>query len=172
MNEAIVVISGIIGAVVGAISIACFIFYTKAQVDDKLIDFKTKLLKRIDDNQLMLTKEIAKVNETSSDKILEVERQNNTTLSKIVEELGANKLALQEAVSVIQESFSDKLMVIKDELKNDYMKRYDDLMRHIESKLSKSEYTRMEQKVDGLSQSIIELKTIIQYQMTKEEAKK
>ena len=45
MTEAIAILGGILGAIIGAITICSFIFYNKSQVDEKIANLQGKLYK-------------------------------------------------------------------------------------------------------------------------------
>ena len=58
---------------------------------------------------------------------------------------------------------------VKDELKNDYTSRYNDLLVLINTKANISDFNRIEQKFDKVTETITELKTIVELQLNKKE---
>lgn len=150
-------IINVTGAIIGAVTIASFLFYNKSQIDEKLSVIK----KEITDNKLQ--------SQTNSSKIKD----------DIYEKLNENKSALEDGMkefirvlSDIKESdknLSVELITlvngVKDELKNDYTSRYNDLLLLINTKANESDFTRLEQKFDKVTETITELKTIVQLKM-------
>ena len=64
----------------------------------------------------------------------------------------------------ISNEFMKLLSEVKDELKNDYINRYNDLIKMINTKVSTSDFDRLESKFDKVTETITELRTIIQMQ--------
>jgi hypothetical protein len=54
---------------------------------------------------------------------------------------------------------------VKDELKNDYINRYNELLQIINTKVNIADFDRLEQKFDKVCETITELKTIVQLQL-------
>lgn len=149
-------LASVFGTLIGAQTISSFIFYTKSQVDEKLTDIK----KMITDGQL------------------HNQEATQHTKDEIYEKLSENKAALESGMkefinilSDIKESdknFSVQLVTlvngVKDELKNDYTSRYNDLLLLINTKADEKDFNRLEQKFDKLSETLIEVKTIVQQQ--------
>ena len=149
-------LAAVFGTLIGAQTISSFIFYTKSQIDEKLTDIK----KMITDGQL------------------HNQEATQHTKDEIYEKLNENKAALESGMkefinilSDIKESdknFSVQLVTlvngVKDELKNDYTSRYNDLLLLINTKADEKDFNRLEQKFDKLSETLIEVKTIVQQQ--------
>lgn len=149
-------LASVFGTLIGAQTISSFIFYTKSQVDEKITDIK----KMITDGQL------------------HNQEATQHTKDEIYEKLSENKAALESGMkefinilSDIKESdknFSVQLVTlvngVKDELKNDYTTRYNDLLLLINTKADEKDFNRLEQKFDKLSETLIEVKTIVQQQ--------
>ena len=151
-----------------SIGVACYIFYTKSDVDKKLADIQTeqntKFEKLKDD-----------LNETK----LEIEQNNSDVKDEIYNKLNENKCALEDGMkqfvqllSDIKEADKDMSMqfitmitTVKEELKNDYTNRYNDLLLLINTKANEKDFNRLESKFDNLSEIIVELKTIVQMQL-------
>lgn len=151
------VIMEVTGAIIGAVTVASFLFYNKSQVDEKL----SKIEKTISEDKLLT--------------------QTTTTKLKddIYDKLNENKIALENGMKEFIRTLSDikeydqnmslQLMTlvngVKDELKNDYTSRYNDLLLLINTKANESDFTRLEQKFDKVTETITELKTIVQLKM-------
>ena len=145
------------GAIIGAVTIASFLFYNKSQIDEKIANVK----KEITDNKLH--------NQTNYSNIKD----------EIYEKLNENKSALEDGMKEFIKVLSDikesdknlslELITlvngVKDELKNDYTSRYNDLLLLINTKANESDFTRLEQKFDKVTETITELKTIVQLKM-------
>lgn len=181
--EILTIIGSAIGILVGTITVLNFSFYSKSQVD-----------KKIDENNKTLKNEIQqKIDNVSSDnkQLNSIVQENNLDAQrvrlKIQEELHQKmddtKLALEEAMKQFINTLadikqSDKDMAIqfitlvngvKDELKNDYIARYNDLLLIINTKANETDFNRLEQKFDKVSETIIELKTIVEHNVDKKE---
>ena len=149
-------LAAVFGTLIGAQTISSFIFYNKSQIDEKLTDIK----KIITDGQL------------------HNQEATQHTKDEIYEKLNENKAALESGMkefinilSDIKESdknFSVQLVTlvngVKDELKNDYTSRYNDLLLLINTKADEKDFNRLEQKFDKLSETLIEVRTIVQQQ--------
>lgn len=151
-----------------SIGIACYIFYTKSDVDKKLADIQTEQNTKIE-------KLKDELNETK----LEIEQNNSDVKDEIYNKLNENKTALEDGMkqfvqllSDIKEADKDMSMqfitmitTVKEELKNDYTNRYNDLLLLINTKANEKDFNRLESKFDNLSEIIVELKTIVQMQL-------
>ena len=60
----------------------------------------------------------------------------------------------------------------KDELKNDYINRYNELFTMMNTKVNIQDFDRLENKFDKVSETIAEVKTIVQIQMEERKNKK
>ena len=68
--------------------------------------------------------------------------------------------------------FTQLLNDIKDELKNDYINRYNELFTMMNTKVNIQDFDRLENKFDKVSETIAEVKTIVQIQMEERKNKK
>ena len=68
--------------------------------------------------------------------------------------------------------FTQLLNDIKDELKNDYINRYNELFAMMNTKVNIQDFDRLENKFDKVSETIAEVKTIVQIQMEERKNKK
>ena len=168
MSELLVVITGILGAIIASFTIINFSHYTKDQVDRKVMEVKDLLLHEIDTLQETINKN-------------QLESQQNTADIKdeINDKLGENKQALEDGmrqfINILTDikqtdkdtsvQFLTMLNTVKEELKNDYTSRYNDLLLLINTKADEKDFNRLEQKFDKISETIVELKTIVELQL-------
>lgn len=162
MYEILTVFGSILGAIIGTTTVAKLIFYTKAEVDKQHQDTQQDLLKH--KSELY-------------EKLLESERNHAISRQEIYDRLSQNKEIfedyMKQFMTVINEmKHEDKQLSvefitltnsIKGELKDDYLNRYNDLLKLISLKANESDFARMEQKVDKLTEGMAEVKTTIQY---------
>ena len=162
MYEILTVFGSILGAIIGTTTVAKLIFYTKSEVDKQHQDTQQELLKH--KSELY-------------EKLLESERNHAISRQEIYDRLSQNKEIfedyMKQFMTVINEmKHEDKQLSvefitltnsIKGELKDDYLNRYNDLLKLISLKANESDFARMEQKVDKLTEGMAEVKTTIQY---------
>lgn len=157
-------IGEVCGAILGALMVANFIFYSKSQVDLKFRQSDEKLqqtLKEIYDHYEGFKKDIyAKLDNTHTD------------LQSTVREFIKVLSDLKDAEKDKSLEFIKLVNIVKDELKSDYMARYNDLLNIINTKANETDFTRLENKFDKLSETLVELKTTIQLQMKENKKEK
>lgn len=182
MNEALVILGAILGCLISCVTVARFLFYTKAEVDSHLKTAKQDS----DDRDDVIKKELAETKETIYEKLLDAERESIKSRQDLYEKLSQNKDAyehynkkiLEMMADVRQEqnenntSFTQVLASLKDELKNDYIARYNELLKMIGTKTNSSDFDRLENKFDKVTETITELKTIVTMQLEENNKRK
>ena len=183
MYENLLIIGGILSILVAIITLVKFLFYTKSEVDKKLTDLKTdtdnfekQVLQKFQDLQSSFKDELTNTKESIFNKLLEAERTNTQARQEIYNKLSESNQSFEEynqhmleLVSQVKQDekqtnldFMQLLNGVKDELKSDYINRYNDLLRLVGTKTNNSDFDRLETKFDKLSQTMTELKTIVQ----------
>ena len=116
------------------------------------------------------------------EKLLDAERQTNQLSKDIYDKLSHSKQIFEDYNKQILQTISElkqdekEVLVnlgatvnsVKDELKTDYINRYNELLKLINTKVSASDFDRLENKFDKVSETITELKTIVQMRMDKD----
>lgn len=148
-------------AVIGTLTIACFIFYRKSEIDDKFAIVQ----KLISDNQLTNQKNSTNI----KDEIYEKLTENKNSLESGMKEFIKIISEIRETDKNLSIQFINLVNSVKDELKNDYTSRYNDLLLLINTKANESDFNRLEQKFDKVNETMTELKTIIQMKLKKED---
>ena len=148
-------------AVIGTLTIACFIFYRKSEIDDKIAIVQ----KLISDNQLTNQKNSTNI----KDEIYEKLTENKNSLESGMKEFIKIISEIRETDKNLSIQFINLVNSVKDELKNDYTSRYNDLLLLINTKANESDFNRLEQKFDKVNETMTELKTIIQMKLKKED---
>ena len=148
-------------AVIGTLTIACFIFYRKSEIDDKFAIMQ----KLISDNQLTNQKNSTNI----KDEIYEKLTENKNSLESGMKEFIKIISEIRETDKNLSIQFINLVNSVKDELKNDYTSRYNDLLLLINTKAHESDFNRLEQKFDKVNETMTELKTIIQMKLKKED---
>lgn len=148
-------------AVIGTLTIACFIFYRKSEIDDKFAIMQ----KLISDNQLTNQKNSTNI----KDEIYEKLTENKNSLESGMKEFIKIISEIRETDKNLSIQFINLVNSVKDELKNDYTSRYNDLLLLINTKANESDFNRLEQKFDKVNETMTELKTIIQMKLKKED---
>ena len=148
-------------AVIGTLTIACFIFYRKSEIDDKFAIIQ----KLISDNQLTNQKNSTNI----KDEIYEKLTENKNSLESGMKEFIKIISEIRETDKNLSIQFINLVNSVKDELKNDYTSRYNDLLLLINTKANESDFNRLEQKFDKVNETMTELKTIIQMKLKKED---
>ena len=162
METLLTLIGQFLGSTLAALSICQLIFYNKAQINDKL----TEMRQEINDNALERQKNISAIKDALADKIDKSKQSFEEALKEFINVLSDIKQADKD--NAIQ--YITLIDSVKDELKNDYTCRYNDLLTLINSKASMNDFTRMEQKFDKVGETITELKIIVETQLkTKKE---
>ena len=148
-------------AVIGTLTIACFIFYRKSEIDDKFAIMQ----KLISDNQLTNQNNSTNI----KDEIYEKLTENKNSLESGMKEFIKIISEIRETDKNLSIQFINLVNSVKDELKNDYTSRYNDLLLLINTKANESDFNRLEQKFDKVNETMTELKTIIQMKLKKED---
>ena len=185
MNELWQYVGWVLGTIVSTVTIARFLFFTKSEVNALISVLKAEsdkkdeaLLERVTITQNEIKDSLSKTREEIFKNILDNERNTNKITQEIYDRLSQNKQTVDDYNKNILETISqvkqeDKqisnefiklLSEVKDELKNDYISRYNDLIKMINTKVSTSDFDRLESKFDKVTETITELKTIMQMQ--------
>lgn len=168
MTLTIEIIVSCLTVLVLSLGVACYIFYTKSDIDKKFEASKAEQNEKID-----------KLKDDLNQTKLDIEQNNSDVKDEIYNKLNENKTALEDGMkqfvqllSDIKEADKDMSMqfitmitTVKEELKNDYTNRYNDLLLLINTKANEKDFNRLESKFDNLSEIIVELKTIVQMQL-------
>ena len=172
MNEFFISIGVVFGTIISFLGAMCYVFYTRSQVDTKLANIQNEqnnkynqLSAEVKDLQLNIQKAESVMKEDLYDKLSETKDAMEDAMKQFINTLSEIKQADKE-MSV---KFVELIHAVKDELRNDYTAKYNLLM---ESKVNSSDFERLELKFDKFSDTISELKTIVQYQISKDENKK
>lgn len=161
MQTALAIIGQYLGATLTALTINGLIFYNKAQINDKL----TNIRKQIADNALESQSAQSAIKEELIEKVAHSKDTFEQTMKEFINILSEIKQADKD--NTIQ--FITLIDTVKDELKNDYTSRYNDLLVLINTKANISDFNRIEQKFDKVTETITELKTIVELQLNKKE---
>lgn len=186
MQEALIIIGTILTVVLGGITLVRYLFYTKTEVDNKFAKFKSESDER--DNELIsklqnihekIKEELNQTKDQIFEKLLQAERSGNDSRQELYEKLAQNKQIFEEynhhMLEVISQIKQDEqqtnlnlvqvVNTVKDELKEDYVNRYNELLKLVGTKTNNSDFDRLENKFDKLSQTMTEIKTIVQMQI-------
>lgn len=179
-------IGTVAGALLSCLAIFKVFFYTKSEVNGKFTDLKNESDKRdeaitekINTVKSDLKNEIVETKDSLYKDVLEVERSINKVTQEIYDRLNQNKQILDdynkhmiEALAGVKSEgqdisikFTQLLNDIKDELKNDYINRYNELFALMNTKVNIQDFDRLENKFDKVTETIAEVKTIVQIQM-------
>ena len=190
MTETIVILGAVLGVVISIVTIARLLFYTKAEINTKFeaaqehTDLKDEALKQYLVNESNKFRDyIDDSKEKTFEKMLQAEREENKAKQEIYNTIAQNKQLfdsynkeiLELVASIRQENrdmcnqFMHNINVVKDELKNDYINRYNELLQLINTKVNVTDFDRLEQKFDKVCETITELKTIVQLQLENRE---
>lgn len=161
MQTALAIIGQYLGATLTALTINGLIFYNKAQINDKL----TNIRKQIADHALEAQSAQSAIKEELIEKVARSKDTFEQTMKEFINILSEIKQADKD--NTIQ--FITLIDTVKDELKNDYTSRYNDLLVLINTKANISDFNRLEQKFDKVTETITELKTIVELQLNKKE---
>ena len=186
MNEILACLATLLGVIISIVVIARLLFYTKAEINTKLeevnkhSDDKDEILRDFiikEFNTLNAQLEINK--DKTYEKLLNAEREGNHARQELYDRMAQNKQVFEdynknmlEVISQIRQEDRDLsnkyiqlLNEVKDELKNDYINRYNELLQIINTKVNVQDFDRLEHKFDKVSETITELKTIVQMQI-------
>lgn len=186
MNELLACLATLLGVIISIVVIARLLFYTKAEINTKLEDVN----KHSDEKDEMLRDFIIKefntlntqleINKDKTyEKLLNAEREGNHARQELYDRMAQNKQVFEdynknmlEVIAQIRQEDRDLsnkyiqlLNEVKDELKNDYINRYNELLQIINTKVNVPDFDRLEHKFDKVSETITELKTIVQMQI-------
>ena len=194
MHEILVILGALLGCIISYFTINKFVFYTKSEIDQKLLDIKlegearfNELKAESDKRDELITAKIekyhAEIKEDLSstkdrifEKLLEAERASNKARQDLYDKLTQNKeifedynknmlAAMSELKQDEKESDSKFIQIlndVKDELRNDYTNRYNEIITLMGTKVNVQDFDRLENKFDKVTETIIELKTIFQ----------
>lgn len=185
MHEILVYLGEILAAIIGFVTISRLLFYTKAETDKllggvqkELEDKHTNIQDKINENQQAIKDSLSEIKDTLFEKLLETERLTGQSRQEFQDRLLQNrqqteeyhKNLLQSIAQInadtkeLSNNFLQAINVVKDELKNDYVNRYNDLLQLLNTKVNTADFDRLEHKFDRICESITELKTIVQIQ--------
>lgn len=199
MHELLVVLGTLLGCIVSYFTINKFVFYTKSEVDQKLLDIKMDgearfnqlkeesdkrdevITLKIEKNHAEVKEEIMETKDMIFEKLLEAERASNKARQDLYDRLTQNKEIFEDynknilaAMSEIKQDEKDSdakfiqlLNDVKDELRNDYTNRYNEIITLMGTKVNVQDFDRLETKFDKVTETIIELKTIFQRNLDK-----
>ena len=188
MHELLVVLGTLLGCIVSYFTINKFVFYTKSEVDEKINQLKEESDKRdelitlkIEKNHAEVKEEIMETKDMIFEKLLEAERASNKARQDLYDRLTQNKEIFEDynknilaAMSEIKQDekesdakFIQLLNDVKDELRNDYTNRYNEIITLMGTKVNVQDFDRLETKFDKVTETIIELKTIFQRNLDK-----
>ena len=193
MHEVLIIIGAVLTCIISYFTINKLVFYTKSEVDTKLDGVKKEF--DIEDNQIQRRLEQAEsgakndlhnIKEKIYEKLSDVERENNKMIREIYDRLSQNKQVfdeynknMMEAISQLKQGEKENitnmvqmLNAVKDDLKTDYINRYNDLLTLIGAKANSTDFDRLENKFDKVCETTTELKAILQIQMEKEKKQK
>ena len=157
------------------------------KLDTDIKELKESVDTDIKDLKESVDKEIINIKEVVSEFKLINQKERSTVKDELHEKLDDTKKSLEDVmkqfVTTVTEikqadkemsvQFITMLNSVKDELKNDYTARYNDLLVLINSKANESDFNRLETKFDKFSETITELNTIVRLQLEpKKEHKK
>ena len=119
------------------------------------------------------------------EKLLEAERASNKARQELYDRLTQNKEVLEDynknilnAINQIKQNEKETetnyitlLNEVKDELKKDYIDRYDTIMKMMGTKANLEDFNRLENKFDKVTETIIQLKTTVEMQLNRDNKK-
>ena len=169
------------------------LFFTKSEINTKFANLKQEsdtrdeaITEKISNVKTELMNEVVETKDSLYKDVLAVERSINKVTQEIYDRLNQNKQILDdynkhmiEALAGVKSQgqdisikFTQLLNDIKDELKNDYINRYNELFTMMNTKVNIQDFDRLENKFDKVSETIAEVKTIVQIQMEERKNKK
>ena len=193
MHEILIILGSVLGCLVSGMAVAKFNFYTKDEVDKKIADLKdtsdekdTLIQVKLESNHTDISKELVETKDSIYEKLLEAERINNKQVQEIYDRLNQNKQIFDdynrnmlEAIAQLKadekEITTNMVQIVnavKDELRQDSINRYNDLLKIIGTKTNVEDFNRLEAKFDKITESITELKTIVQMKLNEGKDKK
>jgi len=178
----LLIAGGVLTLIISFVTIIKYLFYTKTEVDKKINVLKQEsddmdklITDKLEHNQALIKEELIDTKDKIFEKLLEAERVQNKSKQEIYDRLSQNKNVFEEynqhmieAIGQIRQDekqtnadFIKLLNALKDELKNDYINRYNDLLKIVGTKTNSTDFDRLETKFDKVSETITELKTIV-----------
>lgn len=185
MHESWAYLGCILGTIISLVTVAKFLFYTKSEIDKKFIRLREesdkkdeKLLEKINMHHTQIKEELSETKEQIFKNLVETERNNTKITQEIYDRLNQNKQVFDDynknMLEIIAQVKTDNKQIsndfikilseVKDELKTDYVNRYNDLLTIMNTKVNSSDFDRLETKFDHVTETITELRTIIQMQ--------
>lgn len=192
MHDALIYVGEVLAVIISYVTVSKFLYYTKSEINAKISKLKddvneqmTDLLVRIDNNHKELKQSLSDTKEKIFNNIVEAERNTNKITKEIYENLTQNKeifnehsRKMVETISQVKQrdqelsnDFLRLLTSLKDELKNDYITRYNDLINIIQNKVGNEDFEKLETKFDKIIETITELKTIVQIRIENRDQK-
>lgn len=186
-------IGTVAGTLVSIFTVLKVLFFTKSEVNAKFEELKKDsdsrdeaITEKISNVKAELKNEVIETKDSLYKDVLAVERSINKVTQEIYDRLNQNKQILDdynkhmiEALAGVKSEgqdisikFTQLLNDIKDELKNDYINRYNELFTMMNTKVNIQDFDRLENKFDKVSETIAEVKTIVQIQMEERKNKK
>ena len=181
------------GTLLSMYAILRALFFTKSEINTKFANLKQEsdtrdeaITEKISNVKTELKNEVVETKDSLYKDVLAVERSINKVTQEIYDRLNQNKQILDdynkhmiEALAGVKSEgqdisikFTQLLNDIKDELKNDYINRYNELFAMMNTKVNIQDFDRLENKFDKVSETIAEVKTIVQIQMEERKNKK
>ena len=188
-----VYIGTVAGTLLSMYAILRALFFTKSEINTKFANLKQEsdtrdeaITEKISNVKTELKNEVVETKDSLYKDVLAVERSINKITQEIYDRLNQNKQILDdynkhmiEALAGVKSEgqdisikFTQLLNDIKDELKNDYINRYNELFAMMNTKVNIQDFDRLENKFDKVSETIAEVKTIVQIQMEERKNKK
>ena len=188
-----VYIGTVAGTLLSMYAILRALFFTKSEINTKFANLKQEsdtrdeaITEKISNVKTELKNEVVETKDSLYKDVLAVERSINKVTQEIYDRLNQNKQILDdynkhmiEALAGVKSEgqyisikFTQLLNDIKDELKNDYINRYNELFAMMNTKVNIQDFDRLENKFDKVSETIAEVKTIVQIQMEERKNKK
>lgn len=164
MLNVAITIGEILGAIIGAITVANFIFCRRSEVDEKIASINNS----ISNSNLSNQKDLSLIKDEIYNKMTE----NKDSLESSMKEFITILSDIKESDKELSVNFITLINAVKDELKNDYTSRYNDLLLIINTKANEADFSRMEQKFDKINETMTQLKTIIELQLEEKKREK
>ena len=139
------------------VGLACYLFYTKSEVDKKF----GEVIGLVHQNELELQESNSKVKDDIYDKLNENKQALEDGMKQFIQLLSD----IKEADKDMSLQFITMINTVKEELKNDYTSRYNDLLVLINTKANEADFNRLENKFDKMSATMVELKTVVQMKL-------
>lgn len=149
------------------------------KLDKDIKELKESVNEELKDLTSSVDEEISEIKEVVAEFKLLNQKERSEVKDELHEKLDDTKAALEDAMkqfitTITEIKQADKEMAVqfltlvngvKDELKDDYTARYNDLLVLINTKANEVDFNRLEQKFDRTFETITELKTIVQLQL-------